>query len=69
MECIVCGIRDDWCRDSLKEFEALLQEVYKSKCGKMDCIINCTFKVSYNHCEMDDNYNSVKMILSGIPLE
>ncbi|CAL2274879.1 unnamed protein product [Prunus armeniaca] len=33
------------------------------------CSRRAAFKVAYNHGEMDDDYSSVKMILSGIPLE
>ncbi|ONH97965.1 hypothetical protein PRUPE_7G221200 [Prunus persica] len=33
------------------------------------CSRRAAFKVAYNHGEIDDDYNSVKMILSGIPLE
>ncbi|BFG39850.1 hypothetical protein CerSpe_261240 [Prunus speciosa] len=33
------------------------------------CSRRAAFKVAYNHGEMDDDFSSVKMILSGIPLE
>ncbi|VVA10487.1 PREDICTED: probable RNA-dependent [Prunus dulcis] len=33
------------------------------------CSRRAAFKVAYNHGEIDDDYNSVKMILSDIPLE